>query len=99
MKREIIFTNIASNDLTNISNYLFENWDMIVLSNFIESLTSILSSISQNPELYPIIHLPKQIRKCILTKHNTLFFSINQINCITVLAIFDSRQNPEKLIF
>ena len=54
--------------------------------------------ISINPKQFPLIFKKKKIRKCVMTKHNTLFYRENKDN-IDILRIFDNRQDPKKLKF
>ena len=52
--------------------------------------------------LFPISYPPFEkfpdIRKCVLTKHISLYYKINNKD-IEVLTLFDTRQNPDKLKF
>lgn len=38
------------------------------------------------------------VRKCVTTKHNTIYFR-EEPNIIVILRIYDTRQNPDKLSF
>ena len=38
----------------------------------------------------------KQVRRCVLTKHNIIYFK-EFPDRITILTVFDTRQNPKKL--
>lgn len=98
MNKEIFLTPIAKKDLEKIITYLTEFWDIQAASNFLNRFEQISSLIKSYPEIYPFVSKEKEIRKCILTKHNIIYFKLSG-NTIQILAIFDTRQNPEKLSF
>jgi plasmid stabilization system protein ParE len=79
-------------------NYLSSKWDQKVAYHFILLTQHLLQQIAANPKQFPIIHKKEKVRKCVLTKHNTLFYKENQ-NQIEILRIYDTRQNPHNLIF
>src|SRR6478672_12016050 len=98
MIREVVLTELASNDLEKITDYLFDNYNLKVVSNFLNRFETISIILAENPELFPYIFLDQKIQKCVLTKHNVIYFRVNA-NIIEILAVFDTRQDPEKLIF
>ncbi|NPA37421.1 MAG: type II toxin-antitoxin system RelE/ParE family toxin [Chlorobi bacterium] len=98
MDRSIIWSSLADNDLSNILNYLYEKWGGKVVNDFIEILDHILNQLIINPKQFPVINKQTKIRKCVITKHNSLYYHIRQ-NTIEILRIYDSRQDPEKLEF
>jgi plasmid stabilization system protein ParE len=97
MPKPIIWSPLSENDFIDILDYLKENWDDKVVEGFIELISSSLSQISINPKQYPVIYKSKKIRKCVLTKHNTLFYR-DRKDCVDILRIFDTRQDPKKLV-
>jgi plasmid stabilization system protein ParE len=98
MARKIIWSPLAESDLGNILEYLSENWDDKVLNNFINIVDNLISQIVLNPKQYPLIHKKKKVRKCVLTKHNSLFYKIG-VESIDILRIFDTRQDPKRIKF
>ena len=98
MHKPIIWSPKAEEDFECILDYLQNNWDNKVLQGFIEITDMLLEQISSNPRQFPFIHKQKKIRKCILTKHNTLYYR-DRKESVDVLRIYDTRQDPEKLSF
>ena len=98
MPKKITWSPLAESDFSNILNYLDQNWDIKVAANFIDLTDSIIYQISRNPKLFPFIHKIKGIRKCVLTKHNTLFYR-DKRSTIEILRIYDTRQDPKTLSF
>lgn len=98
MPKPIIWSPLSESDFISILNYLQNNWDDNVVQRFIEITDGILVWISNHPKQFPLIHKKKKVRKCVLTKHNTLYFRERK-DCIDILRIFDNRQDPVKLKF
>ena len=96
MTRKIIWSPSAEQDFEQILNYLFLKWNKKVVIDFITITNKLIIHISANPKQFPLIHKTKKVRKCVLTKHNTLYYSEN-IDGIQILRIFDTRQHPGKL--
>ena len=98
MPKKIIWAPLAESDFSAILEYLNKNWDTKVASNFIDLTESVIDQISINPKQYPIIFKKKQIRKCVLTKHNSLFYRDSKPQ-VEILRIYDTRQDPDTLKF
>ena len=96
MPEKIIWSPLAKNDFDLILAYLQQHWDNKVVQDFIEILSASIMHISNNPRQFPLIN--KNVRKCVLTKHNALYYRY-QNEYIDVLRIFDTRQDPKKLEF
>ena len=98
MPKQIIWSPLAENDFANILDYLDKNWDRKVASNFIDMTENVLNQISINPKQFPICYKRRKVRKCVLTKHNTLFYRDTRLS-IEILRIYDTRQDPVTLTF
>lgn len=98
MPKQIIWSPLSENDFVSILEYLQENWEPKVAEGFIEITFSSVSQISINPKQFPLIYKNKKIRKCILTKHNTLYYRERK-DSVDILRIYDNRQDPKKILF
>jgi plasmid stabilization system protein ParE len=98
MPKPIIWSPLSEKDFESILEYLHTNWDDKVVNQFIEITDKLINQISLNPRQFPVIHRKKRVRKCIITKHNTLFYR-DQKKCVDILRIYDTRQDPEKKKF
>jgi plasmid stabilization system protein ParE len=98
MHKEIIWSPLSENDFSNILEYLNKEWNSDVVNQFISLIDQTINQISINPRQFPLIHKKKKIRKCVLTKQNTLFYRVDK-NHIDILRLYDTRQNPKKLKF
>jgi len=98
MPKPVTWSPLAEHDLSIILHYLDQNWGEKVAANFIELTDSFIIQISINPKQFPFIHKRKGIRKCVLTKHNTLFYR-DRRSLVEILRIYDTRQDPNTLTF
>jgi plasmid stabilization system protein ParE len=98
MPKKIIWAPLAENDFAAVLEYLNNNWDAKVATNFIDLVENVIDQISINPKQFPVIHKRKKIRKCVLTKHNSLFYRDSKVQ-VEILRIYDTRQDPQTLNF
>ena len=98
MSKQIVWSPLSEGDFTRILEYLNENWDKKVTNQFIDLTENILEQISINSRQFPVIYKKEKIRKCVLTKHNSMFYRDNKTH-IDILRIFDTRQDPNTLTF
>jgi len=94
----LFWSDRALTDLQNTLNYLSENWTARELKFFSNRLDKRINLIIQFPNLFPSSDKRKSIKRSVLTKHITVYYQVNpRKNIITILSLFDTRQNPDKL--
>jgi plasmid stabilization system protein ParE len=98
MPKKIIWSPQSESDLLQIIDYLNENWEGKVAIKFIDIIDEIINQISLNPRQFPVIQKRKKIRKCVITKHNSLYYRERK-EFVDILRIYDHRQDPHKLKF
>jgi len=96
MAKEVTLTPIAIINYEYIIDYLVKNWGIKVTNNFIERFEQVCVIIVENPGIYPFVNRIKKVQKCVLTKHNILYFKVMK-DSVRILAVFDTRQHPDKL--
>lgn len=96
MAKPVELTEIAEQDLEQITDCLIETWGIDVCNKFITHFEKVSNVISGSPRMYRMINKRARVRMCILTKQNTIYFRERRQK-IEILTIFDSRQNPDKL--
>jgi plasmid stabilization system protein ParE len=96
MPNIVIWGKYAASDFEGILIYLSSNFSEQVVQNFINYTDKAIDRISENPNQFIIVNKNKHIRKLVLTKQNTIYFKVSK-NKISILRIFDSRQNPNRL--
>lgn len=97
MSRSFYFSKRAEKRLIELLEYLEKNWSEKEKNNFIAKLDRSVKIISKFPESFPHSKSNKFTHKCVLTKHNILIYRIHE-NEIEIIMIFDSRQNPKKIL-
>lgn len=98
MPKEIIWSRIAEDDLMNVTNYLIFQWNPRIANDFIDLIERFTDQISRNPACYPMINKRKRVHKCVVTKHNSLYYH-EMDNKVEIIRLFDNRQHPKKLRF
>lgn len=98
MAKQIIWSPSSESDFEDILDYLSEHWESKVVFKFIEIVNELVEQIALNPKQFPVIQKKYKIRKCVITKHNTLYYRERR-NYVDILRIYDNRQDPKKLRF
>jgi plasmid stabilization system protein ParE len=98
MPKQVIWSPLSERDFNNILDYLRENWGSKVVTRFIDIVEDLTEQISLNPKQFPVIYKKLKVRKCVITKHNTLYYR-DRRDYVDILRIFDNRQDPHKLKF
>ena len=98
MLKPVKWSSLADDDFANLLEYLFNIWKQKVTLNFINILDDCISKIQSNPENFPYYDENLNIRKCVVTKHNSIFYKETEFR-IEILRLYDTRQNPDSLKF
>ena len=98
MSKQIIWSPLSVKDLDEVLDYLDNEWEEKVATRYIDLIEEFIHQISVNPKQFPLIHRRKKIRKCVITKHNSLYYREQKMK-IDILRIYDNRKNPENLKF
>ena len=61
---------------------------------FLVRLKKIVTLLSINPYVFQEYSKMKRIRKCLITKHNAMYFRIVE-NYVEIITIHDTRKNPK----
>ena len=96
MAKKILWSPLSEKDFSKILEYLELNWDNVVVDKFFNRVENLPGYIQINPKLYPLINKRKKIRKCVITKHNSLYYRVGK-DSIEILRIYGNFQNPQKL--
>lgn len=98
MPKQIIWSPLSVSDVEKVVDYLQQNWNEQVVFNFLDEIDLLLHHIAAHPKQFPVVNNKLKIRKCVISKHNSLFYREKK-NQIELLRIFDTRQHPAKLKF
>jgi plasmid stabilization system protein ParE len=98
MPRQVIWSPLSESDLEKILVYLQKHWNNEVTIEFLNKIEDLIKHIVSNPKQFPLTNKKRKVRKCIISKHNTLFYRESK-DSIELLRIFDTRQSPKKRRF
>lgn len=77
--------------------YLETHWTEKEVKNFVRKAQKVISQIEKNPYQFKASRF-QSIRKTLITKHNCLFYFVNEADKVIELYTFwDNRQDPHKL--
>jgi plasmid stabilization system protein ParE len=94
--KKINFTLKAEKSFENILSYLESKWSLKRKIDFLKKFDKSIAAIVLYPEIFPCSQKNKMIRKCVLTKQTTIHYIFNTKE-ITIVAVFDTRQDPNKI--
>ncbi len=98
MRKPVKWSSLADDDFAKLLEYLENKWNKKVCLKFITKLDYCINLIHKNPNQFPFFNSELQIRKCVVTKQNTLYYRVSNTR-IDILRLYDTRQNPETLNF
>lgn len=98
MPKPKIWSKNANDDISQLLDYLVLNWGNKFATNYLNLVEELISHISISPKLYPTIHTKNRIRKCVVSKHNSIYYREGKEH-IEIINVFDTRQNPKKIKF
>jgi plasmid stabilization system protein ParE len=93
---KLFWSDRALFDLQNTLDYLSSKWTDKEIRNFVKRLDSRLELILINPRLFPKTPKRKNVRRSVLTKYTVIYYEASN-DVITLVTLFDPRQNPKKL--
>ncbi|WP_396192500.1 type II toxin-antitoxin system RelE/ParE family toxin [Flavobacterium sp.] len=95
--KTIIISKTALKNTIAIADYLEAKFSLKVRNEFIEKLKKGFEIIQTNPEFFPKSEINSNQYRFVLTKQTTIYYRINNKE-IRILALFDTRQKPSKII-
>ena len=96
MNRRIKLTKTAQLRLDQLLEYLEKEWSEKVKQDFIKKMDKRIEHVRNRPSLFPTSSIKKGLHKCVVSKQTTFYYLHNQTE-ITILTVFDTRQDPNKL--
>ncbi len=93
---EVHWTEHALNELNEVYDYLKAHWTEKELRKLSREIEKTLAIISKNPELFPLINPDENIRRAVVTKHNTIYYKKSD-EIIVILSFFSNKRDPDKL--
>jgi plasmid stabilization system protein ParE len=88
----VIWSLQASRQLRSIKTYLLEKWSQNEINNFLLKIKRFERFVTGFPRLYPASLKHPNIRKAVITKHQSILYEIDN-DLIRVHTILDHRQH------
>jgi plasmid stabilization system protein ParE len=78
-------------------DYLAQNWEEKVYSDFVSRVEYVINKIMSNPKMYVLIDPKRNIFRCVVTKHISLFYQVAEDEILR-MVFWNNFQEPEKLV-
>lgn len=93
------WTREAEETFEEIIEYIGNKWTEKEIRNFVRKSYKVIAQIEKNPYQFKASRF-HEIRKAFVTKHNSLFYFINENeSLIELYSFWDNRKDPDKLQF
>ena len=76
--------------------HLETSWNLAVKRKFLKLLESRIELIRTEPELFRKSDLKVGLHQCVISRQTSLYY-MHDPETVTILTIFDNRQNPKTL--
>jgi len=96
MALRVSWDNEAENNLEAITEFILNNWNEKILVSFFKELNESIEQIQKFPESFAESNIKKEIRKCVVNKQISMYYSITKSE-IEIRALIDNRQDNNKL--
>ncbi|MFN8428382.1 MAG: type II toxin-antitoxin system RelE/ParE family toxin [Spirosomataceae bacterium] len=98
MTKEVYWSDESKKDVNEIIEFIQYQWNQQIVSDFLDKIDHSIFQISKNPKTFPLINREFGIRKCVISKHNSIFYT-EEDKKVYILRVFANRKDPEKLKF
>jgi len=96
---DIVWSRRAKATYFIVLDYLSENWSKKEVLQFMNRAEIVIGAIQRNPCLFVASAHNSNIRKAIVDKNNSFFYSIDSYRKrLIILTFYDNRQDPAKFI-
>jgi plasmid stabilization system protein ParE len=93
---KLIWSDEAIEGLNNILTYLELNFALKDVKKFAQRFEKQLELIRENPEIFPLSRKSKHVRKCVMAKLTSIYYTID-VDSIKLVTIVDNRKNYKDL--
>ena len=94
--RKITVSKTALKNSLSIAEYIEAKFSLKARNEFIDKVEKAFEMIRSNPEIFPKSEINPNRFRFVLTKQTTIYYKFNNSE-IRILALFDTRQNPNKI--
>lgn len=87
-------TPLAQKRIQEVNDYLLTEWGYKTRRAFIQKLNHCLEIIKKNPYSFPTAYDCPELRRCVVTPLNILYYTIQESNII-IVSIEDTRMQQQ----
>ncbi len=91
----VIWSDRAKISYFEVIEFILKKWTVREVRKFDDKTKKIISLIEKSPEMFPTSK-KKNIRKCVLTKQTSLYYTITDEK-VFLVTFWDNRRNPKTL--
>jgi len=95
MEKTLIFSTDALEQIRAVWRYIDENLSSQAADDLLERIDNKVEWIMKHPETGHLSEISAQVRYVLVDKYRRMYYEIGE-ETITVLALFDTRQDPKK---
>jgi plasmid stabilization system protein ParE len=77
--------------------YLSNEWNPVVLNQFLDRVEEVFEKIKSNPRLYPLHRPEENIYKCVIHERIVLYYKVVDDDVIDLLTFWNTYQDPGRL--
>ena len=92
-KRPVIWSLESARKIESIKSYVHEEWSEVEVKQFLITLKKFEELVSRFPKLYPASLKYPELRKAVISKHQSVIYEITDEKRIQVITILDHRQS------
>ena len=93
---KVVWTENSEYTLNEIIEYIELKFGLLVAQNYYFDVISVVNSIGQKPEIFPVFQSKTKIRKAVINKKTILYYKVLK-NEIYLIAFYDTRKGIHKL--
>ncbi|GAB2629889.1 hypothetical protein GCM10027035_25330 [Emticicia sediminis] len=90
--KEVYWSALAKDTYADLLKYLLDNYLSEIAINLDEKVKNLINSLQYFDQLCPPSKVVKNYHKCVINKHNSLIYRINN-NHIEIVAFIDNRSD------
>src|SRR5690606_30684370 len=102
MELEIIWTRFAEDKLKDVFDYYKLKAGLEVAKNIVTKVDDKTISLEKQPQVGAIEALltnrPQEFRYLVSTNYKIIYYINDETNKVVIANVFDTRQNPEKIL-
>ena len=93
---KLVLSAKAKKQLETIFEFIEARWSSRIREKTATKIFKNFKIIERNPELFTNSQNNKELKKCVVSKQTKIYYKYTILK-ITIVSVFDTRQNPNKV--